>query len=94
MTMIKGKIQGPWNKGHWPTYILRGQSLCHTDPLSQVQHFSIKQSSRYEAKSLDHKIQVTDLHILDEVNLCVTLIQYTNYDIHPSNNLEDIKQNH
>ena len=23
---------------------------------------------------------VTDLHILDEVNLCVTLIQYTNYD--------------
>ena len=41
---------------HWPTYILRGRSLCHTDPLSQVQHFSIKQSSRYEAKSLDHKI--------------------------------------
>ena len=40
------------------------------------------------------KIQVTDLHILDKVNLCVTLIHYTNYDVHPSNNLEDLKQNH
>ena len=56
----------------------------------QVQHFSIKQSSRNEAKSLDHKIKVTDLHILDEVNLCITMI----HDIHPSNNLEDIMQNH
>ena len=37
----KGKINGLWNIGHWPTYILRGQSLCHTDPLSQVQLFSI-----------------------------------------------------
>ena len=53
--MIKGKINGPWNIGHWPKYILRGQSLCLIDPLSQVQHFSIKQSSRYGAKSLDHK---------------------------------------
>ena len=50
--------------------------------------------SRHEAKSLDHKIQVTDLHILDKVNLCVTLIHYTKYDVHPSNNLEGIKQNH
>ena len=25
-TLIKGKISGPWNIGHWPTYILRGQS--------------------------------------------------------------------
>ena len=33
-------------------------------------------------------------YILDEVNLCVTLINYTNYDVHPANNLEDIKQNH
>ena len=49
---------------------------------------------RCEAKSLDHKIQVTDLHILDKVNLCVTLSHYTNYDVHPSNNLEDSKQNH
>ena len=28
--------------GHWPTYILQGQSSSHTDPLSQEQHFSIK----------------------------------------------------
>ena len=95
MTMIKGKISEPWNTGHWPTYyILRGWSLCHTDTLSKVQHFSIKYSSRYEAKSLDHEIKVTDLHILDEVNLCVTLIRYTNYDVDTSNDLEDIKQNH
>ena len=30
------KITRPWNIGHWPTYILSGQSLCHTDPLSQI----------------------------------------------------------
>ena len=36
MTIIKGKINGLWNIGHWPTYILRdlllfrGQ-MCHTD---------------------------------------------------------------
>ena len=29
------KITGLWNIGHWPTYILWGQSLCHTDLLSQ-----------------------------------------------------------
>ena len=73
---------------------LQGRSLSHTDPLSQEQQFSIKQSLRYEAKSLDHKIQVTDLHILDKVIPCVMLIHYNNYDVHPSNNLEDIKQNH
>ena len=38
MTIIKGKINGPWHIGHWPTYILRGLSLCHTDPLSRIQH--------------------------------------------------------
>ena len=37
---------------------------------------------------------VTVLHILGKVNFCVTLIHYTNYAVHPSNNLEDIKQNH
>ena len=31
--MIKGKINGLLNIGHWPTCILRGQFLCHTDPL-------------------------------------------------------------
>ena len=90
---MNGKIDGPWNIGHSPTYILRGQSLCQSGPLSQVQHFSIKYS-KHEAKSLDHKIKVTDLHVLDEVNFCVRLIHYTNFDVHPSNKLEDIKQNH
>ena len=33
---------GPWNIGHRPTYNLWGQSLYHTDPLSQVWHSSIK----------------------------------------------------
>ena len=40
--MIKSKPNGRWNIGHWLAYILRGQSLGDTDPLSQVQHFSIK----------------------------------------------------
>ena len=30
----------------------------------------------------------------NEVNLCVALIHYPIYDIHPSNTLEDIRQNH
>ena len=42
LPMIQGKINGPWNIGHWPTYILQGRSLSHTDPLSQIQRFSIK----------------------------------------------------
>ena len=33
---IKGKITGPWNIGHWLAYTLWSQSLCHTDPLSQI----------------------------------------------------------
>ena len=28
------------------------------------------------------------------VSLCVTLIQYIKYDLHPSNSLQDIRQNH
>ena len=28
----------------------------------------------------------------DEVNLCFTQIHYTNYDVHPPNNLEDMRQ--
>ena len=39
---IQSKITGPWNIGHWPIYILCSQSLCHTDPLYQVWHSSIK----------------------------------------------------
>ena len=29
MTMIYGKINGSWNIGHWPTYILQGWFLSH-----------------------------------------------------------------
>ena len=36
---------------------------------------------------------LTDLHILDKVNLCVTLIHYPKYNISPSNSLQDMKQN-
>ena len=54
MTMKQGKINGPWNIGHLSTYILQGWSLSRIDSLYQVQHFLIKQSSRYDAKSLDH----------------------------------------
>ena len=41
--------------------------------------------SRYMAKSLDSALY--------EVNHCDTLVHYTVYDIHPSNSLQDIKQN-
>ena len=37
---ILSKITDPWNIGQWSTYILWGQSLCHTDRLYQVRHFS------------------------------------------------------
>ena len=74
--------QWPMKYSHWLTYILRGQSFVSHWSITQIQYFSIKLSSRYEAKSLDHKIYVTDLHILDEVNLCVTLIHYTMMFIH------------
>ena len=37
---------------------------------------------------------VTDLHIFYEVILCVTLIYYPKYDLHPSNSFQDIRQNH
>ena len=33
---ILRNITGTQNIDHWPIYILWGQSLCHTDPLSQV----------------------------------------------------------
>ena len=48
----------------------------------------------YKAKSMDHEIQVTDPHIFYKVNLWVTLIQYLKNNISPSNNLQDMKQNH
>ena len=37
--------------------------------------------------------KVTNLHIFYEVNLCVILIDYPKYDIHPSNSLTDIRRN-
>ena len=45
-------------------------------------------------KSLDLEMYVTDPHIFYVVNLCITWIQYSNYDINPSNSLPDLKQNH
>ena len=69
---LLSKVIGPWKIGHWPTYVFLGQPLCHPNPLSQVWHSSIKQSWRYQAKSLDCKIYVIDLHIFYKVNLCVT----------------------
>ena len=47
---ILSKITGPWNIGHWLTYIY-------------------------------------------EVNLCIKLIHYPKYDLHPSNSFQDIRQN-
>ena len=47
----------------------------------------------YKAKSMDHEIQVTDPHIFYMVDLWVTLIHYPKYNVSPSNNLQDMKQN-
>ena len=35
------RITGPWNVGHWPTYILCDKSLHHMDPIFQLRHLSI-----------------------------------------------------
>ena len=43
---------------------------------------------------MDHEIYGADPHIFYEIDLCVTLIHYPKYNISPSNNLPDKKQNH
>ena len=42
---------------------------------------------------MDHEIKVTDPHTFYMVYLWVTLMHYPKYNISPSNNLEDTKQN-
>ena len=83
------------HKNHWTTkcrsdlHVFWGQSLPHSNWLSQVCHSLIKFSltDLCKAKSLNHEIQVTDQHIfmrsILEV-LCVTLIHYPRIRIHPS----------
>ena len=61
---------------HYPKY--------NSSPSDSLQLSTCMSVCIYEAKSLDHKIKVTDLHILDEVNLCVTLVHYTKHDVHLS----------
>ena len=46
------------------------------------------------SESLDHEMYVTDPHTFYVVNLCITWIQYSSYEIYPSNSLQDIRQNH
>ena len=45
-----------WNIGHCDLHLLWGQSLPRDTHYSKVGHSSTKQSSRYEAKSLDHEM--------------------------------------
>ena len=45
------------------------------------------------SKTLNHEKQVTDLHTFIR-SIFVSLIHYPKYDIPPSNNHHDIKQNH
>ena len=52
---IQGKVIGHWN--------IFTQSWCHMEPVSQVEHLLIKQSSICKTKSLDHEMQVTLTHV-------------------------------
>ena len=65
-----------------------------------VSHWSISpnmmfihQISFKISKNTDIKY-VTGLYIFYEINLCVTLIHYIKYDLHPSDSLQDLRQNH
>ena len=87
---ILSKINGPRNIGHWPTY--HEINLCVTLIHYHTWHSSIKYSSRYKAKSLDHEIQVTVTYIYFEVKHGVILI-IPNDGVHTSNSLQDIRQN-
>ena len=53
----------------------------------------IHQISFKISKNTDTKY-VTDLYIFYEINLCVTLIHYIKYDLHPSDSLQDLRQIH
>ena len=66
-----------WYRDRFPV-ILFSNLLCN----------SLRQS--YKAKSMDHEIQVTDLHIFYKVDLWVTLIHYRKYNISPSKSLQDM----
>ena len=67
------------------------QSLCHTDPLSKIWcSYKEKPSSKITWP----KYRSLTYIIFWEVSLRVILIDYPKYDIHPSNGLTDIRQNH
>ena len=130
------EITGLQNIGHWPTYILWVQWLCHTDILSQVciaflhqivfkilskvtgpqnighwptyifcrsifvSHWSIIPSMTF-LRQIVFKI-LSKIAGLWNIGHWPTYISWGQslchtdplYDIHPSNSLEDIRQNH
>ena len=54
----------------------------------------VKWAFRYRANSLDHEILVTVTYNHIEVKGCVIHFIIWKYDVHMSNDLQDIKQNH
>ena len=46
------------------------------------------------SKLLDHQIKITLTYIYSDVNFGVTWNQYPKKDVHPSNRLQDTRQNH
>ena len=76
----------------WPTYTLGGQSFCHIDPLSKIRHSSNNSLQNIKQNHWTKKSRQLTHITINEVNLCVTLVHYPTYDIHPSNTLKDIRQ--
>ena len=85
---ILSKITGPWN-----TCILWGQSLCYTDPISQVSHISNRlQDIRQNHWTMKYR-SLWPIFILRSKGASHWLIIQM-FDINPSNSLQDIRQNH
>ena len=101
---ILSKIAGPCNIGQWHTYILRGQSLCHTDLLSQIWYIFYEVNlcvllthyTKYDIPPWNSLHDTKQNHWTTKCRSIYFMrsIHYPKYDIHPSNSLQDIRQNH
>ena len=60
----------------------------------KVRYSYIKWSSRYKAKSLDHEISVTTTYIYFRSNVGSYGLIIPKNDVHTSNGLQDMRQNH
>ena len=88
-------------RNHWtmkygsrrPTFILGSNDGSH-GLIFKVRYSYIKWSSRYKAKSLDHEIWDTTTYIYFRSNVGSYGLIIPKYDVHTSNGLQDMRQNH